>query len=106
VIEDDVPNATIKEGIILLIEIFILYLLNMKSEQPNTVNANEKAKTKKPGNKLNVLKVNHERLITRIHERHKSINFFGTSTYLEEKRLKPITRKLMFNEKIGFNIIK
>ena len=78
----------------------------MNKENPNTVNVNDKASINKLGNKLNVLNVNHARLIIRIHERHKSMSLFGTSTYLEEKRLKPITRKLMFSEKIGFNIIK
>ena len=70
------------------------------------VNANEKAKSVKPGNKLNVLNVNHEKLKIRIHERHKSMILLGNCVYLEEKRLNPITIKLMFTEKMEFNIIE
>jgi len=78
----------------------------MKNENPKTVNARENANTIKPGNKLNVLKVNHAKLIIKIHERHKSIILFDSFTYFEEKRLKPTIIKLMFKENIVSNIIK
>ena len=78
----------------------------MENENPKTVNARENANTIKPGIKLNVLKVNHAKLIIKIHERHKSIILFDNFTYFEEKRLNPTTIKLIFTENIGFSIIK
>ena len=78
----------------------------MKNENPKTVNARENANTIKPGNKLNVLKVNHAKLIIKIHERHKSISRFDNFIYFEEKRLNPTTIKLIFTENIGFCIIE
>jgi hypothetical protein len=77
----------------------------MKNEHPNTVIANEIENTNRPGNRLIILKVNHDKLIIKIHERLKSISLFGTSTYFEENKLNPTTRKLIFNEKTGFNKI-
>lgn len=78
----------------------------MKKEHPKTVRANEKAKIIKPGNKLNVLKVNHEKLMIKIQERHKSITLLGNFKYFEEKRVNPNTSRLIFNENIGCCIIE
>jgi len=106
VTDRDTPTATVKFGIILLIRNFILYRLSIKKEHPATVNANEKAKIIKPGNKLNVMKVKHEKLEIRINERLESMILLGNLVYLEEKRVNPIIIKLMLIENIGFSIIE
>jgi hypothetical protein len=77
----------------------------MKKELPPTVKAKESAKNSEFGSKLNVLKVNHEKFVIRIQERHKSIVLFGSFKYLEEKRVKPNIIKLKFRENIMFCII-
>ncbi|NVM36423.1 MAG: hypothetical protein HWN81_12565 [Candidatus Lokiarchaeota archaeon] len=106
VTDRDAPIVIIEYGIIILIGIFILYRLNMKNENPKTVNPRENANTIKLGNKLNVLKVNHAKLNIKIHERHKSIIRFDKFIYFEEKRLNPTMIKLIFTENIGFCIIR
>ncbi|MFX1592881.1 MAG: hypothetical protein ACFFCL_09325 [Promethearchaeota archaeon] len=78
----------------------------MKKEHPKTVKAKEKARIIIPGNKLTVLKVNHEKLTIKIQERHKSIILLGNFRYFEEKRVNPNTIKLMFNENIMCCIIE
>lgn len=106
VTDRDAPIVIIEWGIIMFTGIFILYRLNMKNENPKTVNARENANTIKPGNILNVLKVSQAKLNIKIHERLKSIILFFNFTYFEEKRLKPTIMKLIFKEKIVSNIIE
>ncbi len=102
VIEDDVPIATIKNGITLFIRNFNLYLLKIKKEPPNTVNAKKKANKTNCGYKLNVLKVSHAKLNIKSQERLKSIILCDNFIDFDEKRLKPTTIKLIFTEKIKF----
>ena len=78
----------------------------MKKVPPKTVKAKKNAKSSNPRNKLNVLKVNHEKLNIRTHERARSINLFLSFKYLEENRLNPITSKPTLIEKIGSKIIE
>jgi hypothetical protein len=79
--------------------------LNIKKEQPKTVNAKKKANIINPGNKLNVLKVSQEKLNIKIHERSWSMILLVNFMYLEEKRLNPITIILMFIENIKSKMI-
>jgi hypothetical protein len=74
----------------------------MKNEHPPTVNAKDNARNIKFGNKLNVLKVNQEKLIIRIQERNKFMVRLGSFKYLDENRVKPNMRKLMFIENTAF----
>ena len=78
----------------------------MKKVPPKTVKAKKKAKSSNPRNKLNVLKVNQEKLNIKSHESAKSISLFFSFKYLEENRLSPITSKPMLIEKIGSKIIE
>ena len=106
VIEDDVPIATMENGIILFMWNFNLYLLKIKNEHPKTVNAKKKANKTNGGYKLNVLNVSQAKLNIKIQERLKSIILCDIFTYFDEKRLSPTTIKLIFREKIIFWIIE